>query len=330
MANNHKIPAAYQGNGWLPREKNMSCEIQEGRIWSAYSSSSEYHPLKAVLLHIPDPDIPETADANRSLHLASIDYRLLYRQINDLADIFSRFGIDVHFMKPDSADDKVKFHKSFHNLMFVRDLFFMTPEGAVISRMASEIRAGEERCASKALVELGIPVLCTISGKGTLEGADAFWVNEKRVLVGTGNRTNEAGFNQLKSCLKFQGVEAIRISLPKGIMHLMGIFQIVDRDLALIRSDFIKGEIIDLIERQGFQLIKMNETDEIKRNQAMNIVTLAPRKIVMVAGNPLTRRIYEENGIEVAAGIEVSELVKGAGGIGCATGILHRQSLNGL
>ena len=45
----------------------------------------------------------------------------------------------------------------------------------------------------------------------------------------------------------------------------------------------------------------------------------------MVANNPLTKRIYEANGIEVAAEVEVSELIKGAGGLGCATGILCRM-----
>jgi arginine deiminase len=35
--------------------------------------------------------------------------------------------------------------------------------------------------------------------------------------------------------------------------------------------------------------------------------------------------LYEDNGIEVAAQVEVSELLKGAGGIGCATGILNRE-----
>jgi arginine deiminase len=76
----------------------------------------------------------------------------------------------------------------------------------------------------------------------------------------------------------------------------------------------------------GFKLIELEETKSVRQNQAMNFVTISPRRIVMVAGNPETKRLYEENGIEVAAEVDVSELLKGAGGIGCATGILSRKS----
>ncbi len=37
------------------------------------------------------------------------------------------------------------------NLIFARDLFFMTPEGAVVARMAASSRAGEVRFAAAAL-----------------------------------------------------------------------------------------------------------------------------------------------------------------------------------
>jgi N-dimethylarginine dimethylaminohydrolase len=103
------------------------------------------------------------------------------------------------------------------------------------------------------------------------------------------------------------------------------VFQIVDKDLALIRRKFATDDVIRCLESYGFHLIKIAETEEITKNQAMNIVTIAPRKIVMVANNPLTKRIYEKNGIEIAAEVEVSELIKGAGGLGCATGILCRM-----
>jgi len=44
-------------------------------------------------------------------------------------------------------------------LMFVSDLMFMTPEGAVLARPASTVRAGEERWVARRLAELGVPIL---------------------------------------------------------------------------------------------------------------------------------------------------------------------------
>lgn len=329
LKNQKDLPAAYHGTGWQPRNKSLSQELSEGNLWAAYCSNSEWTPLKAVLLYIPPPDTPEVEDVNMIQHLHPINFTLLNKQMNNLSKIYQNFGIQVCVIKPAPVPKETSYPMMFYNLMYARDTFFMTPEGAVVSRMASEVRAGEERYVSKTLADLGIPILRTISGTGTFEGADAFWLDAKHVLVGTEKRTNQEGFRQLAACLEFQGVETLQIPLPKHTrtQHLMGVLQIVDKDLALIRSELVPDEVILRIERYGFHLIKMNETEEIKKNQAMNIVTIAPRKIVMVANNPLTKRIYEDHGIEVAAEAEVSELIKGAGGLGCATGILQRKLL---
>jgi arginine deiminase len=56
----------------------------------------------------------------------------------------------------------------------------------------------------------------------------------------------------------------------------------------------------------------------------MNIVVVAPRKIVMIK-NPFTKTLYNNLGLEVMGEISADELLKGAGGIGCATGILERE-----
>jgi arginine deiminase len=44
----------------------------------------------------------------------------------------------------------------------------------------------------------------------------------------------------------------------------------------------------------------------------------------MPSGNPVTRRFYERAGIDCVT-VEVDELIKAAGGIGCLTGVLHRE-----
>jgi N-dimethylarginine dimethylaminohydrolase len=48
--------------------------------------------------------------------------------------------------------------------MFMADLMFMTPEGMILARPASDVRAGEERQAARKLAELGIPIVRSISG----------------------------------------------------------------------------------------------------------------------------------------------------------------------
>ncbi len=57
-----------------------------------------------------------------------------------------------------------------------------------------------------------------------------------------------------------------------------------------------------------------------------NILAIAPRKCIMLEGNPLTRQGLEDNGVEVLTyvGDEISR--KGAGGPTCLTRPLLRDA----
>ncbi|MEZ4663901.1 MAG: hypothetical protein R2911_40730 [Caldilineaceae bacterium] len=57
---------------------------------------------------------------------------------------------------------------------------------------------------------------------------------------------------------------------------------------------------------------------------ALNFVTVGPRAIVMCGGNPQTQEFYEELDITCHP-VDVSELSKAAGAIGCLSGILQRD-----
>ena len=98
----------------------------------------------------------------------------------------------------------------------------MTPEGAILGRPASTVRAGEERWIARRLADLGIPIARTVRGQGTFEGADAMWLDATTVLVGRGLRTNAEGAAQVAATLGEMGVETIVVDMPWGTMHLMG------------------------------------------------------------------------------------------------------------
>ncbi|MCD6474991.1 MAG: hypothetical protein J7K85_01850 [Anaerolineaceae bacterium] len=320
MAENR--PAAYQGEGWQARRPSFREERQAGRFWSPAGVSSEFKALKQVVLFAPHPATPAVIDLNKAQHIGVIDFKRLNAEIQTLASVYSNLGITVHWIDPVRLEHAER--EWFYNLFFVRDLFFMTPEGAIISRMGSLVRAGEEKHIAKTLSALGIPILRTITGKGTFEGADALWLRDDLVLIGVGNRTNQAGFNQVAACLAEQSVQVKQVRMPNVIQHLLGMLQIVDRNLAVIRREIFPKKLEEFLLGENIKLIRLQESEDVKRQQAMNFVTVAPRKIVMAAGNPETNGILQNGGIEVLAEVEVPELMKGAGGIACATGILER------
>ena len=65
--------------------------------------------------------------------------------------------------------------------------------------------------------------------------------------------------------------------------------------------------------------------DEIINRMAHNFVTLGPRKILMPSGSPATEGALNDAGISTLT-VEVDEIAKAAGGIGCLSGILARRA----
>jgi N-dimethylarginine dimethylaminohydrolase len=309
------IPAAYHGRRWMPRRASLAEDVRAGRHWSARSSNSEYQPLREVMLAPPDPALPPVTDPDAVQYLAPVDFAVLHDELNNLAHCYESLGVRVH---------RLSTRDTLYNMMFVRDLFAMTPEGAIVARMASEVRAGEERHAARALATLDVPILRTVSGTGTFEGADMLWARPDLALVGTGNRTNAAGLAQVSACLP--GVDLVEVPLPRSVQHLLGLVQIVDRDLVVIRTELTDAGTKQRLREAGLALVELPESEEIRHRQAMNFVVVAPRRVVMVAGAPHVETALSREGIEVAARVRVHELLKAAGGIGCATGIVWRQA----
>lgn len=318
-----KLPAAYQGRAWKSRSSSMSQELIKSLYWTSCNLDSEFTVLKKVILFLPPVSTPVNKNFEAIQHVGIINFRKLHKEMINLISVYKKHGVKVELLQP-IRNEEVK-NNFFYNLFFARDLFLATNEGVIISRMASTVRAGEEKHISKTIASLGMPILKTISGTGTFEGADAIRIRKDLVLIGTGNRTNDVGFKQVRDCLTPQGVDCVEIKLPKGIQHLLGILQVIDKDLAIVRRELIPDKVRRILRELNYDLIELDETFEITNRQAMNIVTFGPRCIIMVGGNEKTKDIFKKSGITILAEVKVDELLKGAGGIGCATGILERE-----
>ena len=288
-----------------------------------FGLDSEYAELTAVLLYKPGTAIAGHPDPSSVQHIAPINHEELIEQLDRVIDTFGSLGVTVTLIDPpENLSDN-----SNYNMMFCRDLFFMTPEGAILANMAHGTRTGEVSHAARRFEKAGIPLLHTISGEGRFEGADALWINKRLVAIGVGNRTNMQAFEQIKAVLSKQDINAVSLhSTQKTTQHLLGSLQIVDKDLALVREEIISPETITFLEQHDFRIVRIPETLEVRSRQAMNILTIAPRRVIMTAGCPETRRLYLDAGIEVVAELAISQLINGSGGLACTTGTLARKS----
>ncbi len=309
-------PAAYGGERWAPRCTTTEDEL--GIVWSRCGTNSEVAPLRAVLLHEPGAELEQVDDPDRFQMLDRMDPVRARAEHRALAEAYASEGVAVHMVVPGSLPPP--------NLVYVADLVFMTPRGAIVGRPASVVRAGEEVHVARRLAHLGIPILRTVHGPGVFECADAAWLDDRKVLLATGPRTDSLGARQVALTLAEQGVDVVMTSLVDGDMHLMGQLRFLDRDLALLWPGRVTGRTTDALVDHGYGIIEVVNTDEATRRMAMNLVTLGPRRVIIPSGNPATRAMLEGARIQCIT-VQVDELIKGAGGIGCMTGVLERAQM---
>ncbi len=309
------LPSTLKGPGWKSRLAEHAEEVTRGAGWAPYAVNSEVGRLKAVLLTWPGDELAFDGPAADALMAAKPDLVAMRAEATEVAAFYTAFGVSVHWIRPVSAAPP--------NLIFARDLVFMTPEGAVLARMASQQRAGEERHAALALAQAGVPILATPRGAATFEGADVLWVRPDLVFVGLGNRTNEAGFVTIGRVLADQGVRAMGVQLAPTVQHLLGSMNLVDRDLAVTYD--ATPSLRAALSEAGVRTLDFVDVPEVTQARSLNFVTVAPREIVMPAGSPRTRARLEEAGVRCHE-LRVDQYLRAEGALGCLTSVLSREA----
>jgi arginine deiminase len=211
--------------------------------------------------------------------------------------------------------------------IYVHDPVIMTPEGAVVCNMGKEQRKGEPEAMKEFLSGLNIPILGSITGSGCLEGGDVILFDKDTLAVAEGYRTNREGIRQLFEMSKgfiseFHVVPLPHWQGPDDVLHLMSIISPVDHDLAVVYSRLMPVSFREWLLQRGIKLIEVSDVEF--ETMGCNVLSVAPRKCVVLSGNPRTRKMLEKEGAEVweYQGDEISK--KGAGGPTCLTRPLWR------
>lgn len=307
------LTAAYGGETWSPRGIGREDFVD---TWGDWGVSSECGTLRAVLLKRPGPELEQIDDYEAAQMRAPLDAARARAQHEALAAAYAAQGVTVHRVESSRPDKP--------NALFCRDLMLMTPAGAIIARPASTVRAGEERYVAETLGRLGVPILMSVHGAGTFEGADVSWVNKDLCFLAEGLRTNRAGADQVEWALRSLGTEVVRVQLPYGAMHLDGLLNFPDRDLAVIWPRRTPFPVWRTLKERGFRFVTVEDEVEAQECLPMNFVALAPGKILIPTGGTRLKARYREAGVELVE-VEVDELIKAGGGIHCMTAFLRRE-----
>ena len=280
--------------------------------------------LKTVLMKHPEKAYKNESSLKRqwsdlnylgqpNLSKSIVDY-------NYFTSLISETGTKVEFL-PESD-------KTGLDSVYTHDPVVMTNRGVILCNMGKDARANEPGTVENYCNQNELPILGKITPPGTLEGGDVLWIDEKTVAVGEGYRTNSEGIRQFRALLGDGVDEVIPVPLPHwtgptDCLHLLSNVSPVDIDLYVVYSPLLTVSFRNCLLERSIQLIEVPEKEY--PTLGCNILALAPRKVIMVDGNPKVRNSLVNEGVEVAVfdGSEIS--LKGTGGPTCLTRPLYRE-----
>jgi N-dimethylarginine dimethylaminohydrolase len=256
---------------------------------------SDVLPLRRVLLKHPRDAFqsqPAIAGQWRDLgYLGEPDLPRAVAEYEALIALLERRGVAMDFLP---AAEGVGLDS-----IYVRDAAVTCARGIILCSMGKAQRRGEPAVMGAALAALGLPVLGAISGSGRLEGGDAAWIGPGALLaVGLSRRSNRDGVRQLRELLGADGdaarsgVEILEVPLPDvrvpgDVFHLMSVFSPVADDLALVYPPLLPEVLAQALRSRDVGLVEVPEAEF--DTLGCNVLAVAPRVVIAVAGNPQTR-----------------------------------------
>ncbi len=279
----------------------------------SFGAQSMVEPLRRVLVRRPDEGFA-VKDAVRWNYASAPDLTAAQREHDAFVSTINASGAEVVYHnepQPERAD-----------AIFVHDPAIVTDEGAVVLRMGKELRRGEEASIARRFVSLGVPVLGVLEGDARAEGGDLLWIDHDTLAVGQGFRTNAQGLHQLRTILRPLRVHLEAVDLPffrgpASCLHLMSLISFVDRDLAVVYPRLLPVPFWAYLKGRGVDFVEVPDAEF--DTMGPNVLALAPRRGLMLEGNPVTKRRLEEAGcrVDTYRGEEIS--LKAEGGATCLT-----------
>ncbi|MEM7426699.1 MAG: arginine deiminase family protein [Pseudomonadota bacterium] len=283
---------------------------------NSYGAQDMVSALARVMMHEPGAAMAN-ADPDVWHYAGELDGDLLVRQHRAFAGIVESSGAEIEWLSP-SAD-------GLADAVFTHDPSLVTDEGAILLHMGKPLRRGETQAHRDYYERADVPVLGIIEAPGMVEAGDCLWLNSRTLAVGRGFRTNDAGIGQLRHLLAPLEVDVLCFDLPMytgpdACLHLMSIISLLDHDLALIYEPLFPVGLFQVLQDLGVRMVAAPvEEFEASNGLNLNVLALAPRHGVMIAGYPGTEAALTSAGcrIETFDGAELC--VKCEGGPTCLT-----------
>ncbi len=251
--------------------------------------------LRSVALRQPDAIL--SADPSIWHYDGALDGPALTEQFNQFVALLEAAGVDIHWLSSESDD--------LADSIFTYDPSFMIGSGAILLRPGKSLRRPEVALHESFYQSIGVPIIGTIDAPGSVEGGDIMWLDDTTLAVGRGFRTNQQGIDQLVELVGSAGISVEVFDLPYHLgpdacLHLLSIVNPLDVDLALVHLPLLPAALHQSLTERGYELIDV-PADEFNNSMglSLNVLALAPRDVLSIAGFPKTLKVMEDAGCHV-------------------------------
>ena len=194
--------------------------------------------------------------------------------------------------------------EQFPDSVFVEDAAICINGAAIVTNPGASTRAGEG-LAIKPTLDEKFEQVFTLPAEATLDGGDVL-LTDTDAFIGLSERTNEAGFNELRNILAQFGYTGRRVNTPKSILHFKSDCGLLDSNTIFATPALAATDAFD-----GYKIIATPEGE----SAAANIICINGT-VFISEGFPLSEKLLTHAGYNVVS-LNTSEAAKVDGGLSC-------------
>ncbi len=201
--------------------------------------------------------------------------------------------------------------------IFTRDPAFVFDDMVTIGRLRQQQRAYETD--SMRQISAGnFNKDLTDEDDAFLEGGDVIFIGDKKIAVGLGQRSNDAGLRKLQRAYP----DYAFIGVPHPELHLDVLFTMVGPKKCLADVTRLPEEFVRFLKKENYEIIVGDPNEQ--ESLGCNVVCLDNNVVICVKENKITNQRLRDHGVTT---IEVSmpNVVKWGGGPRCMTCPTHRD-----
>lgn len=277
------------------KKSKANCESEYAKLDQVLVCEPSYMEIKEVINHV-----------QKKYEHQNINKRLAQQQHLDFTKVLEQNGVTV-------IDLGAK--REFPEQVFTRDIGFVIGENIFVSKMASDIRKGEEKVLENLLQNHDLKYNKLHANK--IEGGDVI-VDGDIVFIGMGNRTCLEATRELQKKLPNHSI--IPLSFDPKYLHLDCLFNILSSEIALIYPEAFDQATLESLEKR-YQLVEVSSDEQF--SLGTNVLSIGNNKVISQPQNTKVNQSIRSLGFEVIE-VDFSEIIKSGGSFRCCSMPLKR------